>query len=109
LKSRATQFGNELLLPYADALATVAVASHHRIAVLGIDSFQIRDDGLFAAGSYADFDIPFSGNWSEYVSALNTKAKKWIEENPLGANHGYSLISTSEAEYQELERLRNSR
>jgi hypothetical protein len=106
LKSKATKFGNELLLPYTEALNAVAVASCHRIAVLGIESFQIRDDGLFATVSYTDYDrdIAFSDNWTEYVTVLNTKAKNWIQENPLGPNHGYSLASTSEVEYQELKR-----
>jgi hypothetical protein len=106
LKSKATKFGNELLLPYAEALNAVAVASSQRIAVLGIESFRIRDDGLFATVSYTDYDrdIAFSGDWTEYVTALNVKAKNWIQENPLGPNHAYSLASTSEAEHQELKR-----
>jgi hypothetical protein len=111
LKSRATKCGNELLLPYADALTAVAVANRHRIGVLGIESFQIRADGLFATVSYTDYDrsIRFSGDWNEYVASLNTKAEQWIEENRLGTNHGYSLASTSEAEFQELQHFRKSR
>ena len=74
--------------------------------MLGIESLQIRDDGLFTTVSYTDYDreIPFSGDWNEYVSALNSKAEEWIAEHRLGENHGYSLSSTSEAEFKELKR-----
>jgi len=40
LKSKATKFGDELLLPYAEALNAVALASSQRVAVLGIESFS---------------------------------------------------------------------
>ena len=91
LKSKATKFGNELLLPYAEALNAVAVASSQRIAVLGIESFRIRDDGLFATVSYTDYDrdIAFSGDWTECVTALSVKAKNWIQKNPLGPHGTY--------------------
>jgi hypothetical protein len=103
LKSKATTCGNELLLPYAEALSAVAVASRHRIAVLGIELFQIRDDGLFATISYTDYDrdIPFSGDWNAYVSPLNS-SRRGIAEHRLGENHGHSLASTSEVEFKEL-------
>ena len=91
LKSKATKFGDELLLPYAEALNAVALASSQRVAVLGIESFQIRDDGLFATVSYTDYDrdVTFSGDWTECVTALSVKAKNWIQKNPLGPHGTY--------------------
>jgi hypothetical protein len=39
----------ELLLPYAEALQIVAMATSHGIAVLGVESFEIRGDGALMA------------------------------------------------------------
>ena len=104
VKARATMSGSELVLPYSEALSAIRVANLHLIAVLGIESFQIRHDSLLATVSYTGYDseTPFAGDWNGYVTAMNAKAERWIEENRLGENHGYILTSASESEFKEM-------
>lgn len=46
LKNGALASGNELVLPYAEALAAIVIATNHQIAVLGLDAFEVHKDGL---------------------------------------------------------------
>jgi hypothetical protein len=99
LKNRAIASGNELVLPYAEALAAILTATNHQIAVLGFEAFEVQKDGLRTvyladASSY----IPFAGDWGVYVTNLNLEAERWLKEHRLGENHGYILTSASERE-----------
>jgi hypothetical protein len=104
VKARATMSGSELVLPYSEVLSAITVANLHLIAVLGIESFQIRHDSSLATVSYTGYDseTPFGGDWNGYVTAMNAKAERWIGENRLGENHGYILTSASESEFREM-------
>jgi hypothetical protein len=100
LKDSALTTGNELVLPYGEALAAIVIATKHQIAVLGLDAFEVRNDGLQTvyladASSY----ILFTGDWRAYVAALNGEAERWLKEHRLGEKHGYILTSTSEREF----------
>jgi hypothetical protein len=99
LKNGALASGNELVLPYAQALAAIMIATNHQIAVLGLEAFQVEKDGLrtlqLADGSSY---VPFAGDWGEYVARLNAEAERWLKEHRLGENHGYILTSASERE-----------
>lgn len=99
LKNCAIASGNELVLPYAEALAAVLIATKHQIAVLGLEAFEVQKDGLRTvyladASSY----IRFAGDWGAYVTDLNLEAERWLKEHRLGENHGYILTSASERE-----------
>jgi len=99
LKNRALASGNELVLAYADALAAIVIATNHQIAVLGLDAFEVRRDGLrtIHLGDASRY-IPFAGDWRAYVENLNSEAELWLKEHRLGENHGYILTSASESE-----------
>lgn len=103
IKKRAVKIGNELTLSYEDALAAVAFATEHQIAVLGFDSGEIVEDG-FRVVDYSGYDRDFKTgeDWNAYVVATNTEADRWIKEHPLGRNHGYVLISSSQEEFLRL-------
>ena len=103
MKKRALKIGRELILGYEDALAAIAIATDHRIAVSGLDSGEVLEDG-FRGVEYTgyDEDIEFSGDWDVYVAAINAEAGRWIKEHPLGRNHGYVLTSTCEEESRRL-------
>jgi hypothetical protein len=109
VKKRAVTIGNELILSYEDALTAIAIASEHQIAVLGFDSGEVLGDG-FQVLNYTAYDggIPFAGDWKAYVAAMNVEADRWIKEYPLGRNHGYVIASTSEKEFADMKRLRQS-
>jgi hypothetical protein len=100
VKMRALAIGNELILPYEDALTAIATATEHRMAVLGLDSGEVVDDGFRVVGCTGyDRDIDFTGDWNVYVAAINAEAERWIKEHRLGKNHGYTLTSTSQEEF----------
>jgi hypothetical protein len=99
LTKGALAFGNELVLPYAEALTVIGIATTHQIAVLGLEAFEVQKDGLRTtdladASSY----IPFAGDWLMYVATLNSEAERWLKEHRLGENHGYILTLSSERE-----------
>jgi hypothetical protein len=103
VKKRAVAIGNELILPYEDALTAIATATEHQIAVLGFDSGEVVEDG-FRVVDYTgyDRDINFTGDWNAYVAAINAEAERWIKAHRLGKNHGYILTSTSQEEFSRI-------
>ena len=104
LKKRATPSGNELILPYADALRAITIANERQIAVLGLEAVDILTEGpyRFYVSNYTGYDIKFTGDWQAYAAANNSKAERWIEQHPLGDGHGYILSSTSQREFNAL-------
>jgi hypothetical protein len=104
IRLRSIAIGNELILPYEDALAAIGIATEHEIAVLGFDSGEVLGDGFQVLG-YTGYDanIPFAGDWKAYVEAMNIEAERWLKEHRLGKNHGYILSSTSREEFDELQ------
>ena len=103
IKRVSTQTGTEFALPYPHALAAIKIATEHEIAILGVDSFDIRSDRLYTVGlGDASSAIKFDGDWRAHVQRLNDAATKWVTEHPLLENHGYILTSTSKEEFQRL-------
>jgi|GEM_PF-2379136 len=106
LKKRAISSGNELILPYADALRSITIANEHQIAILGIEAIDILPPGRYSfyVSNYTgyDNDIKFAGNWQAYVAANNSEAERWLKAHVLGDGHGYILTSTSEKEFAAL-------
>ena len=102
IKTRALPVGDEIILPYEDAVSAIAIASEHQIAILGFDAGEITEQG-FQSLNYSGYDrnIELIGDWSSYVSMMNSQAERWIKEHPLPENHGYILTSASEDELRE--------
>ena len=103
LKKSAIACGNELVLPFAEAAAAILIAADHQVAVLGVDAFEVRPDGL---ATVALFDpsskIVFTADWKAYVALMNAESSRWLKEHRLGKNHGYILTSASESEFANL-------
>ena len=107
LKNGARAPGDELVLPYAGALAAIVIATNHQIAVLGLEAFEVRKDGLLTvAMADASSHAVFTGDWKAYVATMNAEADHWLRENRLGNNHGYILTSASEREFADLKKYR---
>ncbi len=112
LKNHAMTVGNnsastqsELVLPFAEALRAIEIATDHHIVVLGLEAFEVRKDGLLTVGlTDASAYIRFAGDWKAYVAKMNPEAERWIREHPLG-EHGYILTSASQSEFARLIRL----
>lgn len=106
IKDRALAIGNELILPYDDAVAAIDIATEHGIAVLGFDPGEVVENGFQVMG-WSDYDckIKFTGDWTAYVATLNGEAKRCIEAHHLGRNCGYVLTCTSRTEFAKLKDL----
>lgn len=64
LKKSAIPFGDELVLPFAEASAAVLIATEHEVAVLGVDAFEVRPDGLATIALFdASSNNAFTGDW----------------------------------------------
>jgi hypothetical protein len=46
MTSRVLASGKKLVLPFSEALAAITIATNHQIAVLGLEAFEVRNDGL---------------------------------------------------------------
>src|ERR1700752_25883 len=87
----------ELVLPYDQTLQAIVIATEHNIAILGLDAFEVKKEGLLTVRmANASAYIRFTGDWKTYVTMMNTEAENWLRENRLGENHGYILSSASE-------------
>jgi hypothetical protein len=103
LTDAALASGSELVLPYAEALHAIVVATRNQIAVLGLEAFEVRKDGLSTVNmADASSYTVFTGDWKAYVAAMNAEADCWIRKHRLGENHGYILTSASEREFADL-------
>jgi hypothetical protein len=101
LKKKAIPSGHEIVFAYDEALSAIGIATDHEIAVLGLESFEVRNDGLQPV-DYSGYEFRVTGSWSEFVKTNNVEAERWIKEHPLGENHGYILTSTSKNEFASL-------
>jgi hypothetical protein len=103
IKRESTPSGNEFVIPYRHALTAIKIASEHEIAILGVDSHEIRQGSILTIGLQDGSDtIKYAGDWRRYVQQLNDAARTWLTENQLGENHGYILTSASNEEYKRL-------
>jgi|SRR5579862_2986663 hypothetical protein len=103
IKRASLQLGNgevEFLLPYLEALAAIEIATKNEIAILGVDSHEIRQGSVLTIGLQdGSSTIKYSGDWCAFVQRLNSAARDWVIEHPLGKNHGYILTSASKEEF----------
>jgi hypothetical protein len=106
LKTSTLWPGNELVLPYAEALRAVGIATEHQIAVLGFEAFKVlknERNGLQTV-DYSGYDVPYVGDWLTYVALTSVEAEHWITRHVYGADHGYILTSASKKEFDQLPR-----
>jgi hypothetical protein len=87
LKNCGLALRNELVLPHAEVLAAIVIATNHQIAVLGLEAFEVRKDGLLTVNmADASSHTVFTGDWKAYVTTMNAEADRWLRENRLGKN-----------------------
>jgi hypothetical protein len=103
LTERSIPTGNELLLPYDEALSAIRIANEHAIAVLGLEAFEVQKEGLLTIDMVDPSNyIPFTGNWKQYVDTINSESARWLREHQPGEDHGYILTSASFDEFSKL-------
>jgi hypothetical protein len=101
IANAAARYGNELVLSLSCAKTAVRVAGENSIAVLGVEVFEILNDGL-AVDGYSVYEFFRLGDWKDFVTLNNAAALRFIEENDRGERFGYVLTSTSEREFDQL-------
>ena len=100
-RARTTPDGTEYVIPYADVLEAVQIATEHAIAVLGVEVFQIIGDGLLAQ-EYSTYEFSLGDDWEAFVRLNNVQARDFVEHHARGEEHGYILTSTSKHEFADL-------
>jgi hypothetical protein len=98
----AVRSGNELVIPLPEVMHAIHVASEHLIAVLGVESFRILENG-FGCEDYTDYAFEVGGDWPAYVRSNYEAARRFIDETQLREGYGYILTSSSENEFKELQ------
>ncbi|MBV9887233.1 MAG: hypothetical protein JO119_11855 [Acidobacteria bacterium] len=93
----------ELVVPYLEALEAIRIATENEIAVLSVDSHEMRDGSILTIDLYdGSTMIKYAGDWRAFVQQLNDAAEDWITGPRLGQNHGYILTSASRDEFSRL-------
>ena len=88
-------------MPLPEAKQAIDLANGHLVAVLGVESFRMLEDGLGVEG-YSGYAFDFQADWPTFVAENNAAALRFIDENPLGNGYGYILTTTSEHEFTHL-------
>lgn len=92
---------DEWVIPLPEVKQAIHLASEHLIAVLGVESFRILENGLGGEG-FSVYIFDFGRDWPTYVCQNNEAAGRFIEENQLGQGYGYILTTVSEDEFNPL-------
>ena len=100
----------ELTFAFPEVLDIIQLCSSKQIAVLGVELFKVRGNGLYQTEKLTDYDLrtkqdPAQQEWQEYVSTNNAHAEEFVRQNPAGDDHVYVLTTSS---WRELGQLRAS-
>jgi hypothetical protein len=98
----AVRAGDEWIIPLPEVNQAIHLATKHLIAVLGVESFRILENG-FGVEGYTGYAVDFQGDWATYVRQNNEAALRFIEENQLGEGYGYILTTASEDEFKAVD------
>jgi hypothetical protein len=102
IKERSVPSGSEYALLFKDALMVISCADERQIAVLGVESFLAKSDGLLVCG-YSGYEFSFDGDdWPSFVEANNLHAVKFLEKQVDKEKLFFILTATSRSEYEKL-------
>jgi hypothetical protein len=100
VRDRSIPSGSELALLFQDSLQVISCADNRQIAVLGVESFLARPDGLLVTG-YSGYGFSFDGeDWTGFVEINNLHAMKFVEGQVDREKYHYILTATSRREYK---------
>jgi hypothetical protein len=110
-KSAGTFGDNELSFAFPEVLEVIQLCSAKQIAVLGLELFKVRGDGLYQTEKLTDYDLrmkqdPTQQEWPEYVRANNARAEEFVRQNPAGDDHVYVLTTASWRELAHIKELK---
>lgn len=111
------KFGdNELSFAFPEVLDVIQLCSEKQIAVLGVELFKVREDGLHQTEKLTDYDLRMGEKdpstfqqWPEYVKVNNARAEDFVRQNPAGDDHVYVLTTSSWRELGKMKELKKMR
>jgi hypothetical protein len=102
VRDRSIPSGSELALLFQDSLRVISCAAEQQIAVLGVESFLARPDGLLVTG-YSGYGFSFDGeDWTGFAEINNLHAMKFVEGQADREKYHFILTATSRREYENL-------
>jgi hypothetical protein len=102
VRDRSVPSGSELALLFQDSLRVISCADERQIAVLGVESFLARPDGLLVTG-YSGYGFSFDGeDWIGFVKIKNLHAMEFVEVQGEREKRHFILTATSRREYENL-------
>ena len=98
--------GSELAFTFPDVLEVLKLCTENEIAVLGVEIFEVRQNGYLTKNlSVYDQQIgkgpKQQGAWGDYVNANNRFAEEYVRLNSAGDDHVYVLTTATWREFQE--------
>ena len=91
--------GKEMYFRKSEALRVVTLCTENCIAILGIEIFELRNEGLQSKG-FSDYEVSPNG-WLKFVRANNGLADQFLKERQSAADV-YVLTTTSKEEFNKL-------
>jgi hypothetical protein len=96
---------------FPEVLDAIRLCYTKQIAVLGVELFKVREDGLYQTEKLTDHDLrmkqdPTQQEWPEYVSANNALAEEFVRQNRAGDDHVYVLTTSSWRELDQIKELK---
>lgn len=99
---KSVKTGPEYAIPFPEVLEAVHIATAKNIAVLGVETFSVVEEGLQCEGS-SGYEFELGDDWVSFVRANNDQALKEIAEAGHHAATRFILTTTSKSEFDELE------
>jgi hypothetical protein len=116
VEKSAGRFGdNELSFAFPEVLEVIQLCSVNQIAVLGVELFKVREDGLYQTEKLTDYDLRMKQDpaikqeWPEYVRDNNARTEELVRQNPAGEDHVYVLTASSWRELGKIEEIKKVR
>jgi hypothetical protein len=104
----------ELFFTSPEVLDVIKLCTANRIAVLGLELFEVRPEGyhtkkLSGYDQQLDKGPEKVEGWQEYVDRSNALASKFVRLNPTGDDHVYVLTTSSWREFCEIQDIKRQR
>ena len=102
----AVRAGDEWIIPLPEVNQAIHLANKHLIAVLGVESFRILENG-FGVEGYTGYAVDFHGDWPSYVRQNNEAALSFHRREPTSRGLRLHLNHTVRGRIQNCGRKRS--
>jgi hypothetical protein len=102
IREKSVNTGNEYAIPYPEVLEAVQIAAARNIAILGVETFAVVENGL-QCERFSVYEFELGVDWASFVKANNERAMKEIAEADRHAATRFILTTSSKSEFEELD------